>query len=67
VRNHTAPCQDGQPIGITLTRDQLTAWARRDLTDAEVTKLAEVLPETTLPATIATLAWAIDQNEESSS
>jgi hypothetical protein len=43
-------------LGIELTRDQLEAWAGRELTDEEVEALDIALPTSTVPAVIAALA-----------
>ncbi|WP_159795693.1 hypothetical protein [Puerhibacterium puerhi] len=46
---------DARP-GITLTRDQLEAWAGRQLTDDEVSDLDDALPLSSLPEVVGTIA-----------
>lgn len=48
-------------IGITLTRDQLEAWAGRELTDEEVAALDEAIPHGSIPEAIRTIADNIGQ------
>ena len=42
-------------IGITLTRDQLEAWAGRALTDEEVEDLDRDIPNSSIPEAISTI------------
>lgn len=42
-------------LGITLTREQLEAWAGRELTDEEVEALDTAIPESSIPEAIATI------------
>lgn len=42
--------------GITLTRDQLQAWAGRELTDDEVEMLEWAIPNSSIPEAINTIA-----------
>ena len=42
-------------LGITLTRDQLEAWAGRALTDEEVEDLDRDIPNSSVPEAISTI------------
>lgn len=42
--------------GITLSRDQLEAWARRPLSDNEVEAIDECIPHSSIPDAIETIA-----------
>lgn len=46
--------------GIFLTRDQLQAWAGRELTDEEVEALEEAIPNSSIPESIATISENLD-------
>lgn len=48
------PAQDARP-GITLTRDQLEAWAGRALSDDEVSELDVAISNSSIPEAIATI------------
>ena len=43
-------------LGIELTREQLEAWAGRELSDEEVVALEEAIPDSSIPEAVATLA-----------
>lgn len=42
--------------GLTLTRNQLEAWAGRPLTEQDVASLTEALPHSSIPEAIGTIA-----------
>ena len=42
--------------GISLSRDQLEAWARRPLSDDEVAAIDESIPNSSIPDAIDTIA-----------
>ena len=42
--------------GITLSRDQLEAWARRPLSDDEVEAIEECVPNSSIPDAIEVIA-----------
>ncbi|AGB26990.1 hypothetical protein Mycsm_06887 (plasmid) [Mycobacterium sp. JS623] len=42
--------------GITLSRDQLEAWARRPLSDEEVEAIDDCLPNSSIPEAIDVIA-----------
>lgn len=42
-------------LGITLTRDQLEAWAGRELTDEEVYLLDEAIPNSSIPDSVGVI------------
>lgn len=43
-------------VGITLTREQLEAWAGRELDDEEVVALELAIPNSSIPDAVATIA-----------
>lgn len=43
-------------LGIELSRDQLEAWAGRELSDEEVEALDEAIPNSSIPEAINTIA-----------
>jgi hypothetical protein len=43
-------------LGIELTRDQLQAWAGRELTDEEVEQIDEAIQHSSIPEAINTIA-----------
>lgn len=47
--------QRDQNHTITITRDQLECWAGRPLTEEEVDRLDEALPDSSIPEAIATI------------
>lgn len=63
-RNPFAEILSGLPEdqrGITLTRDQLEAWAGFTLSDEEVEALEESIPNSSIPEAIQMIA---EQNHE---
>lgn len=50
--------------GITLTRDQLEAWAGKALTDDQVESLEESIQFSSIPEAIALIAEQFPYNEE---
>lgn len=53
---------DSQP-GVTLSRDQLEVWAGRELTDDEVDRLEEDIPNSSIPKAIATIVGSFADDE----
>lgn len=49
--------------GITITREQLAAWAGRALTDDEVERLDECIPNSSIPDAIDTIVSSFDPDE----
>ena len=49
-------------VGIELTRDQLQAWAGRELTDEEVEALDRAIPDSSIPEAIQTLADSLSSD-----
>lgn len=45
--------------GITLTRHQLEAWAGRTLTDDEVGRLDDAIPNSSIPDAVAEISFGI--------
>jgi hypothetical protein len=45
---------------IILTRDQLEAWAQRELTDEEVMLIEMAIPESSIPEAIQTISENLD-------
>jgi hypothetical protein len=54
------PDEDERP-GVTLTRDQLEAWAGMSLTDEQVAQLDEAIPNSSIPEAIAVIADSIEE------
>lgn len=48
--------EDDEPIGVTITRDQLEAWAGRTLTDDEVLTLDINISNSSIPEAIGVMA-----------
>lgn len=46
--------------GITLTREQLEAWAGRELADEEVAELDQCIPNSSIPEAIGTIVDNIE-------
>lgn len=56
---------DDRPgIGITLTRDQLEAWAGHDLTDEQVEQLDIAIQFSSIPDAIAEIVFNLLPLEE---
>lgn len=49
--------------GITLTIHQLEAWAGRELTDEDVERLDECIPNSSIPDAIDTIVASFDPDE----
>lgn len=51
---------DSRPT-ITITREQLEAWAGRDLTDEEVADLDNAIPNSSIPEAVGEIAHALHE------
>jgi hypothetical protein len=49
---------------VTITRDQLEAWAGRSLTDEMVDAIDDCIPNSTIPDAIGEIAAAVTWDEE---
>lgn len=58
--------QDAPRPGVTLTREQLEAWADRELTDDEVYEIDEAVPHSSIPEAIGVIADQFNDDEEDS-
>jgi hypothetical protein len=50
---------------LTLTYEQLAAWAGRELSDDEVERLDEAIPNSSIPEAIGTIVESFDEEDES--
>jgi hypothetical protein len=50
-------------MGITLTREQLEAWAGRTLTDDQVSGIAQAIPHSPVPLAITVIAEDLPDQE----
>jgi hypothetical protein len=56
---------DGQLLpGVTIAREQLEAWAGRPLSDDEVQRVADSLPNASVPEAIATIVDSLTEGDE---
>lgn len=53
----------GERPGITLTRDQLEAWATRALSDEQVEQIEEAIPNTSIPDAIVAISDSLHFRE----
>ncbi len=53
---------DDRP-GITLTRDQLEAWATRTLTDEQIEQMEEAIPNSSIPDAIGGISDSLHQED----
>lgn len=58
------PKVEPERAGITLTRDQLEAWACRTLTDEEVEALDMAVPDSSIPEAIGTIADSLADSDD---
>lgn len=49
--------------GVTITREQLEAWADRALTDDEVDQLDDALPHSSIPEAIGVIADSLGRDQ----
>jgi hypothetical protein len=59
----TTPTPMDRP-GITLTREQLEAWCCMTLTDEQVERLEQVLPDSSVPEAIQTIVESFEEANE---
>ncbi len=48
-------------LTVQITRDQLESWAGRELTDEEVDRLDDCIPNSSIPEAIGEIAGSFDR------